>query len=676
MTMSISNLAHLKKILIANRGEIACRIMKTAKRLGIQTVAVYSDIDVNSMHVQMADEAYNIGPAQSQESYLRGDKIIKVATQSLAQAIHPGYGFLSENAEFAKLCSDNGVIFIGPPASAIRDMGIKSTSKNIMDKAGVPIVPGYHGEKQSDDDLLERAKEIGFPLMIKAVRGGGGKGMRIVGSESEFKQALDSARTESLRAFGDNVVLLEKFVVNPRHIEVQIFGDSHGNYVHLFERDCSIQRRHQKVIEQAPAPGINEETRYELGKFAVKAAEAVKYEGAGTVEFIYDKSINKFYFMEMNTRLQVEHPVTEMITGIDLVEWQLRVASGETLPLAQDEISLNGSAVEARIYAENVSDNFLPTAGHIQNINTPEIGSNLRVETGIRSGDDVSVHYDPMIAKLVVWDKDGKQVFRTLEQSLSEFNIVGVENNVDFLRKLCKNQDLIEGNIHTGFIEDHKANLSTQLPSENIFQQIALAAILLQSSGSQSISDPFSNGDSFRINSSSTKKITLISHGKEFIVNIKFNNDASYDLKIGESVLKVKNASLNYDNGFVMLRSETSQNILHIKLGFSGSRVYVFDKISGDHVVELKNENDWLSDNADTTQVTDRVVSPMPGIIEKIHVKKGDLVKKGDSLAVIIAMKMEYVIKSQQNRRVEEVYFSPGDNVGKNVSIIKFAEVS
>lgn len=385
----------ISKVVIANRGEIAARVMRTCKKLGIRTVAVFSDADAKSLHVSLADEAYHIGPALSQKSYLRGEKIIDVAKLTGAQAIHPGYGFLSESVEFSDLCQKEGVIFIGPPANAIRDMGIKSTSKNIMNAAGVPCIGGYHGEDQSEETLIREGAKIGYPLMIKAVRGGGGKGMRIANSSEEFLPQLHSAISESEKAFGDGSVLLEKYVRSPRHVEVQVFADMYGNAVYLWERDCSVQRRHQKIIEEAPAPGISEELRRELGEAAVRAAKAVNYVGAGTVEFILDKEDLSFHFMEMNTRLQVEHPITEMITGVDLVDWQIRIAGGEPLPVTQDQVTRKGHAFEARIYAEDPKNNFLPGAGPLEHLSTPEGNDFVRVETGVREGDDVSVHYDP-----------------------------------------------------------------------------------------------------------------------------------------------------------------------------------------------------------------------------------------------------------------------------------------
>lgn len=420
----------IHKLLIANRGEIACRVVRTARRLGVRTVAVYSDADQHAMHVQVADEAHRIGTAASAQSYLRGDRILDVAARTGCQAIHPGYGFLSESVEFAEQCERAGIAFVGPPPQAIRDMGIKSTSKHIMHAAGVPIINGYHGADQSDERLAAEARTIGFPLMIKAVRGGGGKGMRIAAAEPEFAAALASARTEAQKAFGDAAMLLERYVRSPRHVEVQVFADQHGDAVYLWERDCSVQRRHQKVIEEAPAPHLSEALRRELGEAAVRAAKAVGYVGAGTVEFILDKEDLSFHFMEMNTRLQVEHPITEMITGTDLVEWQIRVAAGERLPLRQEQIERRGHAFEARIYAEDPRGGFLPGAGPLEHLTTPlttttrvDDAATVRVETGVRQGDEVSVHYDPMIAKLVVWGETRDQALDSLTAQLTDYHV-------------------------------------------------------------------------------------------------------------------------------------------------------------------------------------------------------------------------------------------------------------
>ncbi|VVC97188.1 unnamed protein product [Leptidea sinapis] len=445
----------IAKVLIANRGEIACRVIRTAKKLGIRTVSVYSDADKHAMHVEMADEAYHIGPAASAQSYLNGEKILQVAKKSQSQAIHPGYGFLSENVEFCERCANEGVIFIGPPTSAIRDMGIKSTSKAIMSNAGVPIVKGYHGEDQSIEKLKAEAQRIGFPIMIKAVRGGGGKGMRIAMTESEFLPQLESAKRESLKSFGDDNMLLEQYITDPRHVEVQVFADMYGNAVHLFERDCSVQRRHQKIIEEAPAPGLSEETRRALGEAAVRAAKAVGYVGAGTVEFILHRQTHEFHFMEMNTRLQVEHPITEMITGTDLVEWQIRAAAGEPLSVTQDDIIRRGHAVECRIYAEEPRAGFMPRAGTLHRLTQPLPEQNVRVETGVREGQDVSVHYDPMIAKLVVWGSDRTEALAKTRMKLSEY-----QTNINFLLRLSGASAFVAGDVHTAFIPQHEAELS------------------------------------------------------------------------------------------------------------------------------------------------------------------------------------------------------------------------
>lgn len=492
-------------------------MIRTAKKMGVQSVAVYSEADRNSMHVDMADEAYLIGPAPSQQSYLSMEKIIQVAKISAAQAIHPGYGFLSENMEFAELCKQEGIIFVGPPSSAIRDMGIKSTSKSIMAAAGVPVVEGYHGEDQSDQCLKEHARTIGYPVMIKAVRGGGGKGMRIVRSEKEFQEQLESARREAKKSFNDDAMLIEKFVDTPRHVEVQVFGDHHGNAVYLFERDCSVQRRHQKIIEEAPGPGIKPEVRKKLGEAAVRAAKAVNYVGAGTVEFIMDSKHN-FYFMEMNTRLQVEHPVTEMITGTDLVEWQLRIAAGEKIPLSQEEITLRGHAFEARIYAEDPNNNFMPGAGPLVHLSTPRADLTTRIETGVRQGDEVSMHYDPMIAKLVVWAADRQAALTKLKYSLRQYNIVGLHTNIDFLLSLSGHPEFEAGNVHTDFIAQHRKELlpDRKTTAKEFLCHAALALILKEKAVSdvfkiqtQDQYSPFASSSGRRLNICYSRNMTL-----------------------------------------------------------------------------------------------------------------------------------------------------------------------
>src|SRR6266853_6055003 len=447
-----------KKILIANRGEIACRVIKTARRLGVATVAVYSEADANARHVRLADEAVLIGPAAARESYLVGERILEVAKRTGAEAIHPGYGFLSENEEFAEACEKAGVVFIGPPASAIRAMGSKSAAKALMGAAGVPLTPGYHGDNQDPAFLVQQADQIGYPVLIKASSGGGGKGMRRVDAAADFEASLASCKREAANAFGDEQVLVEKYVLKPRHIEIQVFGDTHGNCVYLFERDCSLQRRHQKLIEEAPAPGMTLERRAAMGQAAVNAAKAVGYVGAGTVEFIANQD-GSFYFMEMNTRLQVEHPVTEMITGLDLVEWQLVVAAGGRMPLTQDQLRIDGHAVEVRLYAENPVRNFLPSTGTLVHLRLPEEGPRVRVDTGVRQGDTVTPFYDPMIAKVIVHDRDRASAMRRMAVLMGETEVVGVTTNAALLKALCSHKAFVGGEVDTGFIERHRDDL-------------------------------------------------------------------------------------------------------------------------------------------------------------------------------------------------------------------------
>nr|MDQ2735785.1 acetyl-CoA carboxylase biotin carboxylase subunit [Pseudomonadota bacterium] len=464
------------KILIANRGEIACRVIKTARRMGIATVAVYSDADAKARHVRLADEAVRIGAAEARESYLVGDRIIAAAKATGAQAVHPGYGFLSENDAFAEHCAREGIVFIGPPASAIRAMGSKSAAKTLMGKAGVPLTPGYHGDAQEPALLAAEAAKIGYPVLIKASAGGGGKGMRRVDAAADFAAALASCQREAKNAFGDDRVLVEQYVLKPRHIEIQVFADTFGDCVYLFERDCSVQRRHQKVLEEAPAPGMTAERRAAMGQAAVEAAKAVGYVGAGTVEFISHPD-GRFYFMEMNTRLQVEHPVTEMITGIDLVEWQLRVASGERLPLRQDELAIHGHAIEARIYAEDPDRGFLPQAGKLVHLLAPEESDEVRVDSGFEEGDSITPFYDPMIAKLIVHGPDRAAALARMRSALAEYRIVGVSNNVEFLGRLVATRSFAHAELDTALIERERDALFAPAasPPRNVFLVAALA---------------------------------------------------------------------------------------------------------------------------------------------------------------------------------------------------------
>src|SRR5258708_897400 len=485
------------KILIANRGEIACRVIKTARRLGIRTVAVFSDADRAARHVAMADEAVHIGGSPPRESYLVADKIIEAARRTGAEAIHPGYGFLAENAGFAEACATAGIVFIGPPPAAIRAMGSKSQAKKIMEKANVPLVPGYHGDDQSPDLLAREAADIGFPVLIKASAGGGGKGMRVVESPEKFADALAGARREAKASFADDHVLVEKYLTRPRHIEIQVFADSHGNCVSLFERDCSIQRRHQKVIEEAPAPNMDPARRQAMGKAAVAAARAIGYQGAGTVEFIADQD-GTFYFMEMNTRLQVEHPVTEAITGQDLVEWQLVVAAGGKMPLKQEQLRIDGHAVEVRLYAEDPARNFLPSTGTLVHLRLPEEGPHVRVDTGVREGDTVTPFYDPMIAKVIVHDRDRVSAMRRMAALMGETEVVGVTTNATLLKALCSHKAFVGGEVDTGFIERHRDELLAEpVPADD--RSFAVATLARVAEWASASADPWDQKNGFRL---------------------------------------------------------------------------------------------------------------------------------------------------------------------------------
>ncbi|EDX15163.1 methylcrotonoyl-CoA carboxylase subunit alpha, mitochondrial [Drosophila simulans] len=667
----------ISKILISNRGEIACRVIRTARKLGVRTVAVFSDPDEKSMHTQLADEAYRVGEAASSASYLRGERILDIAKRSGAQAIHPGYGFLSESVEFAELCQREGIIFMGPPSSAIRDMGIKSTSKAIMAAAGVPIINGYHGDDQSDECLQREADIIGFPLMIKAVRGGGGKGMRIAEKPDDFLTALNSARTESEKSFGDSSVLLERYVRSPRHVEVQVFADQYGDAVYLWERDCSVQRRHQKIIEEAPAPGLSEDLRRELGEAAVRAAKAVGYVGAGTVEFILDKEDLSFHFMEMNTRLQVEHPITEMITGTDLVEWQIRIAAGEPLPLKQSEITRRGHAFEARIYAENPRGGFLPGAGPLRYLSTPQPSNNVRVETGVREGDEVSVHYDPMIAKLIVWGENRTQALNSLVARLGEYHISGLDTNINFLIDLASHPEFQLANVHTGFIDEQFDTLFPPIViSPQQVSQAALALVLneLQAAfrnGNKDF-DPFAATPNARLNYSLVRRYHLKANEKVYSVAVKFiGEDMQIQVDNGDwQVAKVERVQ---DESRLKIRANINSNITTYNASIDGTSVSLFLE-SGKVDFEV-GQPKFLSAQGDQLgAVGSRIVAPMPGILEKVLVKPGDQVKKGENLAVLIAMKMEHILKAPKDATIKSIGGAEGDNVAKGAAVITFVD--
>ncbi|KAL7753477.1 hypothetical protein RI367_001252 [Sorochytrium milnesiophthora] len=672
------------KILIANRGEIACRVMRTAQKLGVKCVAVYSEADRASLHVQMADEAYLIGPAPSAESYLRMDRIIDVANRTGAQAIHPGYGFLSENAEFARQLHKNDIVFIGPPEQAIIDMGSKSASKDIMSAAKVPVVPGYHGEEQHPKFLEEQADSIGYPVLIKAVMGGGGKGMRIVERKQDFQNMLESARREATKSFGDDRVLVEKYLVTPRHVEVQVFADSHGNAVHLFERDCSVQRRHQKIIEEAPGPGLSSELRADLGAKAVAAAKAVGYRGAGTVEFIMDNLTKTFYFMEMNTRLQVEHPVTEMITGTDLVEWQLEVAAGNRLPMLQDDLKILGHAFEARIYAENPDNGFLPDTGPLLHLRTPETSSNLRVETGVLQGDQVSVYYDPMIAKLVVRADDRNTALKKLRKALGEYEVVGLNTNIEFLKTLSAHPGFVAGDVETGFIKKHEAELFRRRDRTEP-EAVVSAIVSLLARNQQQVTDrtakvadkysPWGALAGARLNTHYSQSFQLKDGDRNVSATVEFANgkyniqvNAGPDQPIAEffDVTFSRNAadSAKFD-------IDIGPQKLTPSVVIEQDRVHVFDTVIGKRTFVIP-EPTFLS--AGKSETTGSVRTPMPCKISQVLVKPGDKVEKGAPLIVLEAMKMEHMIRAPFDGVVERVNYKIGDLVAENKLLLTFAD--
>ncbi|KAH6793908.1 methylcrotonyl-CoA carboxylase alpha chain [Perilla frutescens var. hirtella] len=669
----------IDKILIANRGEIACRITRTAKRLGIRTVAVYSDADERSLHVKLADEAVRIGPPPARLSYLSAASIIQAASRTGAQAIHPGYGFLSESAEFAQLCEDEGLTFIGPPASAIRDMGDKSASKRIMGAAGVPLVPGYHGKEQDIDLMKLEADKIGYPILIKPTHGGGGKGMRIVQSPKDFVDSFVGAQREAAASFGISTILLEKYITKPRHIEVQIFGDKHGNIIHLNERDCSVQRRHQKIIEEAPAPNISTDFRSHLGQAAVSAAKAVNYHSAGTVEFIVDTISGEFYFMEMNTRLQVEHPVTEMIVGQDLVEWQIRVANGEPLPVSQSQVPLLGHAFEARIYAENVPKGFLPATGILHHYHPVQVSSEVRVETGVEQGDTVSMHYDPMIAKLVVWGEDRTCALIKMRDSLSKFQVAGLPTNIDFLLKLANHGAFENGEVETHFIEMHKGDLfvdpddqlSTQEVHNAAVHSAAIAAACvcekehtsIRASSSGSLSLWYGNPP-FRVNHFAKRTMELewegesINSGPELVpIHVTYQPKGKYliemggssfpDLELnvvhlGDHEFRVEHDGVSMNASIAVYQKDQMEHI-HI---WHGSCHHHFKRRSRLDLVDTDESHQHRPTSEASSQPPGSVVAPMAGLVVKVLVRDGEEVVEGQPILVLEAMKMEHVVKA------------------------------
>ena len=647
------------KILIANRGEIACRVIRTARKLGVRTVAVYSDADAKALHVEMADEAVHIGPSPVGESYLRGDRIVAAAVATGAEAIHPGYGFLSENPDFVDQAVAAGLVFIGPSAASIRAMGLKDAAKRLMEKAGVPVVPGYHGEAQEIVLLASKAREIGYPVLIKARAGGGGKGMRRVDHPDDFSEALSGARREAKAAFGDDRVLVEKYVDKPRHIEVQIFGDNFGNAVHLFERDCSAQRRHQKVIEEAPAPGMTPALRKAMTEAAVKAAKAINYSGAGTIEFIVDASqglkADRFWFMEMNTRLQVEHPVTEMVTGVDLVEWQLRVASGEKLPKTQGEIALAGHAFEARLYAEDAAKGFLPATGTLHHLKFPDAaqeGAAMRIETGVRAGDAISPFYDPMIAKLVVHGKDRTAALSALHDALTRTEIAGSTVNTAFLAALAADADFAAGDVDTGLIGRHQEALTAiPAPGDETIAAAALAAIDAGKPGPAA--DPWSTLSGYAHFHTLSRRIRL-RHGEE---NILARVSARADGRFQVALEAPHDAVNTHD---LRTMPHTARWPGHVTV-FEGAVGYTFAV------------PDPLAKADEAGAASGSLRAPMPGLVKLVRAAAGDAVIKGQPLLILEAMKMEHMIAAPHDGVIAEIA-AEGAQVSDGTVLVRFAE--
>ena len=668
-----------KKILIANRGEIACRVAATARRMAIKTVAVYSDADADAKHVGFCDEAVHIGGSAPKDSYLRWEKIIAAAKATGAQAIHPGYGFLSENEEFAQACGDAGLVFIGPPPSAIKAMGLKAESKQLMEKAGVPLVPGYHGSDQSPELLQREADRIGYPVLIKASAGGGGKGMRAVDKAGDFEAALASCKREAINSFGDDAVLVEKYAQRPRHIEIQVFGDMHGNYVYLFERDCSVQRRHQKVLEEAPAPGLAPAMRQQMGEAAVAAARAVNYVGAGTVEFIVEQRPDgsmHFFFMEMNTRLQVEHPVTEAITGLDLVEWQLLVASGHKLPLSQDQLVIKGHAIEARICAETPDNNFLPATGSLNVYKKPgctsferaslsEQGIAVRIDDGVRQGDAISPFYDSMVAKLIVHGETREEALARLDDALAQIHIVGLNTNVQFLRYVVRSPSFASANLDTALIQREEAVLFKQEP---VGLELAIAASVAQTLLDEQFTegaDPFSRRDGWRSHGVTVRPFEFEFHGEKAVAELTYLHDGALHLKAGAAVgtLLIQRNARGIDVQFAGQR-------VNMNLYKNGAVAHIFTPYGATQIIAI----DALAHAGMAQTEGGRLTAPMPGKVVSFSVKAGDKVSKGQALAVMEAMKMEHTIAAPNDGLVVEVLYSPGDQVAEGAELLKLGD--
>jgi 3-methylcrotonyl-CoA carboxylase alpha subunit len=700
------------KVLIANRGEIACRVAATCARMAIQTVAVYSTADAQAKHVAACDEAIFIGLDDSdsggnapKDSYLRWQAIIAAAKATGAQAIHPGYGFLSENEEFAQACADAGLVFIGPPPSAIKAMGLKAESKQLMEKAGVPLVPGYHGANQDAALLRKEADRIGYPVLIKASAGGGGKGMRAVDKSEDFDAALQSCKREAINSFGDDAVLIEKYVQRPRHIEIQVFGDAHGNYVYLFERDCSVQRRHQKVLEEAPAPGMTQAMREQMGTAAVAAARAVNYQGAGTVEFIVEQldgrpdagppqvgsapsggsaahavaSVGaRFFFMEMNTRLQVEHPVTEAITGLDLVEWQLRVASGEKLPLQQDQLRITGHAIEARICAENPDNNFLPATGtlhvyakpaHVAFVRPVDDSGMVRIDDGVRQGDAISPYYDSMIAKLIVHGATRAEALTKLDKALAQTHIVGLNTNVQFLRHVVQSPSFKQANLDTALIPREASVLFHQEKVGLAQAAAAQIAHTLLAERATETADPFARRDGWRAFGTHARRFGLQFRGEPASAELSYLPGGALHLQVADihgalSFARQAHGGVAVD--FAGQRWDTHSYGLPLA---KGTEAHVFTPQGATKITML----DPFLQQAATTAATGRLTAPMPGKVVSFAVKTGDTVKAGQTLAVMEAMKMEHTIAAPKDGTVAELLYAPGDQVAEGAELLTLA---
>ena len=657
------------KVLVANRGEIACRVIRTARRLGIRTVAVFSEADADAQHVRQADEAYPIGGPLPAESYLRGDAILEVARRSGAQAIHPGYGFLSENADFADAVEAAGLVFIGPKAASMRKMGSKAGAKELMQAAGVPVVPGYTGEDQTPNVLSREAARIGFPLMIKAAHGGGGKGMRIVRSLEEFIPSLESCQREARGAFGRDRVLLERYIESPRHSEIQVFGDTHGQVIHLNERECSAQRRYQKVFEESPSPFLTPELRTAMGEAAVLAARAIDYANAGTVEFIVDPA-GRFYVMEINTRLQVEHPVTEMTTGLDLVEWQLRVAAGDRLPLAQDQVPRHGHAIEVRLYAEDPEAGFLPGSGKLARLELPPPSAHVRIDSGVVEGDTVTIFYDPMIAKLIVWDEDRPRALARLREALAQCAIDGPKSNIAFLETLVRHPAIVEGRIDTGYLDHHLDEfIGGDDTDPGLLAAAATAALMQQESArreaaarSSDPTSPWAIADGWRLGHAGQRRLAFLHRG-ERLECVAQGNAGRYRIACGSRLDDVDGARLA--GGLLSARINGMGRRFGISL--QADRIDVHD---GERRLSLQPVAMYRHDANAGAQADDRVRAPMPGRVVATRVQPGDRVAQGQELLVMEAMKMELALKAPRAGTVAELRAQPGDFVEADAVLV------